>query len=120
MDPRLLALEIRPLAPLAGWAPVGRRIEALSTALAGGEGVHPADVARLRRWARRWRTLHADLRAFYAETAEDSSTAGFVLARWLDNEPRPDGETLGRLHRLYRERRGAEAPFDLYPRDWRS
>ena len=115
-----MIVEIRPLADLSRWAPVGRRIEALTTALAGGEGVHPADVARLRRWARRWRTLHADLRAFYAETAEADSTAGFVLALWLDNEPRPDGATLGRVHRLYRERRGQSAPFDLYPRDWRA
>jgi hypothetical protein len=109
-----LMLELAPLAGLA-WQPLAERVEALTTALRGGDGVGPGLVNQLRTWAHRWAALHADLRAFYTRHAEHPA-AEAALWRILDGGDRLRGPLRGQLDRLWIEDHGAEPNIHLVPR----
>ena len=66
----LLAMEAGPLADLRGWPPVGSLLESLAGALRGGPGLSAAEIARLRLWSGRWRSLSGPVRRFYAEEVD--------------------------------------------------
>lgn len=121
-----LSLEVRPLADLRYWEPVGTRLDAISGVLAGTHTLSRADVACLRRWAGRWRVLHPKLRAFYAaETAPapggapmDPGIIESALWRILEGEGRPDVSSRQRaaLGVRWVARYGCSPSYDLAPK----
>lgn len=110
-----LVLEARVLAPLAGWEPVGSRLEALVGAARGEDGVSEADTTRLRAWARRWTLLPEPLRAFYLRHLEDEQpTARVVLWKLLHAE-RPEDWQVARLRALWEQDTGCIPLRDIAP-----
>ena len=114
----VLAAEIAALAPLARVDFVARRVESVSEALRGGEGISEREIAEVRLAVARWRVLSPRLRHFYAETAPASTDARIVLYHLL-LDPRPgvlSGPRTGSLYRSWRDLFGTEPAIDLYPR----
>ena len=113
-----LAAEIGALAPLAGVDFVDRRVEAVSSAIGGGEGVSEREVVALRLAVARWRSLSARLRDFYSATAPTSEDARIVLWHLLFN-PKPgvlNGPRTGSLYRAWSDLYGSPPAINLYPR----
>jgi hypothetical protein len=120
MDPvalALLALEIRDLRELAAWEQVGGLLEELVATAHGHGGLSEDDVHRLRSWARRWRTLPAELRAFYVAHAAEHEAASVALWYVLQGTPWSIAPgTAGAVHHLYREHAARMPPWSLFPR----
>jgi hypothetical protein len=113
-----LAAEIAALAPIAGVDFVARRVESVSDALRGGDGVSEREIGEIRLAVARWRSLSPRLRHFYAETAPTSTDARIVLWHLLI-DPRPGvltGPRTGSLYRSWRDLYGSDPAIDLYPR----
>lgn len=121
-----LSLELQPLVELAGWPPVGERLEAIPGVLRGTHSLTRADIRCLRRWAARWADVSPRLRAFYAaETAPDAlggpaaaSVIDAALWRILEGEERPDlsGRQRAALGVRWVARYGAPPSMDLAPK----
>lgn len=114
----VLSMEVRSLEPLATWEPVGTLLDVLRGAFSGGEGLDAVGVARLRRWARRWRVLHPGLRAFYAaEVIDDpAGIASTALWRILDGSRAAFSPAQGfLLKQAWRARFGSFPAMELVP-----
>jgi hypothetical protein len=112
-----LLLEVKPLAVLSSWEPVGARLEALSGAIRGQGSVSDRDTTLLRSWARRWALLPPAVRDFYARhvQAEDSETARVVLWRILEGR-RSEDWMVRKLERLWEQDSGVQPiGVDLAP-----
>lgn len=107
-----LLLELAPLRDLP-WLPLAQRVEALTTALRGGDGVGPGLVDQLRRWAGTWQHLHSDLRAFYGRHAGHPA-AEAAIWRILEGG-RFVGPLRGQLERLWLDDHGSPAGLSLVP-----
>lgn len=108
-----LMLELAPLRGLP-WAPLTERIERLTTALRGGEGVGRDTVDQIRRWAHRWSEIHTDLRAFYVRHA-DHPAAEAALWRIFEGGGQFTGPLRGQLERLWVEDHQSEPGITLVP-----
>lgn len=113
-----LLLELAPLQGLA-WAPLGERVELLTAAMLGGEGVSAGLVQQLRRWAHRWPEVHADLRAFYLRHAREAACEA-ALWKIFEGGDRLTGPLRGQLDRLWTEDHGALPDLVLVPHPRRS
>lgn len=110
-----LLLEVRPLAVLSSWEPVGARLEALAGAIRGTGPLTERDCTLLRSWASRWAALPGDVRDFYARHVDDSETARVVLWRVLEGR-RADDWQVARLRRLWEDDCGLQpVGVDLAP-----
>lgn len=103
------------LEDLAGWEPVGGRLEAAREALGGGTGLRPDEVDRLVTWAARWSGLRADLRAFYCALAPRDRTADVALRRVLDGGRPLEGWQAAALRRLWIQATGLDVAVELCP-----
>jgi len=118
--PRLLA-HIRALdalvalEDLAGWEPVGARVEGVRTALGGGEGVRADEVDILVQLAARWSSLRIDLRAFYLALAPVDRTADVALRRILWGGPPLAGWQYAILSRKWEAATGMAPSIELVP-----
>jgi len=104
-----LLLEVKPLAVLSSWEPVGSRLEALSSAIRGVGSISERDTTLLRSWGRRWALLTEEVRGFYARhvQANDSETARVVLWRILEGK-RADDWMIRRLEKLWEQDTGIQ------------
>lgn len=107
-----LGLELGPLRELP-WQPLAERVEALATALRGGDGVGPGLVEQLRRWAATWQRLHPDLRTFYGRHASHPA-AEAAIWRILEGG-RFVGPLRGQLERLWLDDHGSSPGLTLVP-----
>lgn len=82
--PAMLHLELAALAALRQWPTVAIELAALTDALRGGEGAADAQIRRPRAWSRRWSSLHASLRTWYATHAHTDGRIGAALFHVLD------------------------------------
>lgn len=123
-----LGLELAPLGPLcqAGWLPLVKRLRVLADAMRGDDGATERDVDQLRRWATAWAALNQKIRDFYvAEVADIEATTVHsnldrvaitsALYRVLNSAPPLSGWKHGRLRRLWTDRYGTNAIYDLTP-----
>lgn len=114
----VLAAEIASLAPISGIEFVARRVEAISIALRGGDGVSETEVSEIRLAVHRWRSLSPVLRDFYSCSAPTSEEARIVLYHLLFN-PKPgvlSGPRIGALSRAWLDLYGTDPAIDFYPR----
>lgn len=110
---RLLFLRrIRSLQELQAWPTIGVKLDAV---LGYSEPLHPEEEDQLEEWARRWRRLSPELRAFYARWAPDDETAGAVLHRLL-NGRRPENWQKRKLYQLWGRHSTTSCPTDIAPR----
>lgn len=110
-------LEVKPLAVLSSWEPVGARLEALTSAVRGTGTIEERDLTFLRSWARRWARLAPEVRDFYARhvQANDLETARVVLWRILEGR-RADGWQIRRLESAWeQDHRAQPIGIDLAP-----
>lgn len=116
---KALALQLRQLAELKRWHPVGSLAQTIVEAMAGVGGLAPADVIRLSQWAARWREASPVLRAFYTEALSEidhdhDDYPALSAGLWNLFCAHPiNGPTVGRLHQIYRETMGGSPPFPL-------
>lgn len=104
-----LLLEVKPLAVLSSWEPIGSRLEALAGAIRGVGSISERDTTLLRSWGRRWGLLTPEVRDFYTRhvQAEDSETARVVLWRILEGK-RAEDWMIRRLERLWEQDTGIQ------------
>jgi len=114
---RALALALAGLRGLSGWEPVDALVERVVEALRGGDGLAPADAARLHRWSSTWARTRPEVRRFY-RAALDAEATGIVAAGlWSLLDGRPADRSLRpRLARLHLDLLGEEAGIDLTAR----
>lgn len=114
-----LARELQALTDLHEWRPVATRVEAVTTALRGGDGISEREVADLRAACARWPRLSSSLREFYAHHAPRDAIASIALWHLLFKPERDgiSGPMRGHLRRLWSDHNGASPAADLYP--WR-
>ncbi len=105
-----LLLEIKPLAPLQAWEPVGSRLEALVSAVRGGEGISKRHVEDLRVWSNRWARLHPQVREFYLHHVplmdERFDPARIALWRVFKGGPILEGWQYRKVYDLWIDRYG--------------
>lgn len=114
----MLAMEVGPLVrDLAGWQFVGVLAEQVHGAAAGHDGITQDEIATLRAWSRRWQSLPARLRLFYACHAPQHEPASVALWHTLRGTPHEvQGITRGALRELWLAWAGADPPWTLTPR----
>lgn len=101
-----LVLEVKPLAVLGTWEPVGSRLEALVSAVRGEGSLGEREITTLRAWARRWTLLPEPLRDFYVRHLQDESpTARVVLWKVLHAET-PEDWQIRKLAHLWEQDTG--------------
>jgi hypothetical protein len=66
------------LAPLWEWEVVGKEVESLRAAMAGGDGFTLQQSLRVKKWAFKWLRLSENLKDFYGQGFEDQ-TIGYAL-----------------------------------------
>lgn len=88
------------------WTFLAMQIEALATALRGGEGVTEAQILRIRKIANNWRRLPKEMRTFYKEASIEDPKIGSCLTIILDQERRLTGPLRGHAGKLFRDRYG--------------
>lgn len=116
-----VVLEVKPLAVLSSWEPIGSRLESLVDSARGTGTISEADVVKLRAWARRWAKLPESVRAFYALHAGTegdlaSTTARVVLWKVLNGQ-RPEDWQVRKLEKLWeQDHRVLPVGIDLAPR----
>lgn len=115
---RALALQLSALRELRHWDEAAMLAERVSDALAGTEGLSPADLQRASRWARRWSDLHPDTRAFYVRAlnhtiaSSDQAAVHVGLRSILDDRP-AEPWARGILSQLHRQLLGVAPERDL-------
>ena len=112
-----LLLEVKPLAVLSGWEPVGIRLESLATAIRGQGPMTERDVTLLRSWGRRWGLLDPEVREFYARQVQaENVTARVCLWRIFEGK-RIDHEWMfRRLFQAWEQETGIQPiGIDLCP-----
>lgn len=111
-----LLLEVKVLAPLSSWEPVGSRLESLTTALQGEGAVTEPELVALRAWARRWTLLPEAIRAFYLLHLQDEMPTARVCLWKVLHAERPEDWQVRKLSYLWEQDTGC-FPFriDLAP-----
>lgn len=102
-----LQLELSPLSGVQ-WEFLAIQIEALTTALRGGEGVSEAQILRIRKIAANWRKLPREMQTFYKEASKEDPKIGSCLTVILDQERRLTGPLRGHVGKLFRDRYGRD------------
>lgn len=110
-----LAAEVGVLADLADWMPCGVLLEALPASLRGGDGLTRRDIRRLRVWAANWRSLHPDVRAFYATNHDQPGVEAGLWYLLGSRRDKPLGPVIGRIRRAYTDAYGHEPAIELLP-----
>lgn len=102
-------LEVQCLGVLAGWEPVGSRLQSLIDAVRGVEGISERHVVQLQSWARAWSQLHPRVQAFYSWAVSHSDAPDpprVALWRIFNRQPVAQG-TRWRVTRLWTEHTGS-------------
>jgi hypothetical protein len=101
-------LEVQSLAPLAGWEPVGIRLQALVDAARGVGAIGERDLYLLRCWAAQWQALSEEVRAFYLRHLDEQAPTARVVLWHVLNGRRPQSWQIRILSRIWLDDTGLE------------
>ena len=114
-----LALELGPLAELRGWVVVGEKLETFADTIRGHGGLTDSEINRMRKWARRWKSISPSLRKFYAEQTHRETIHPCVSsALWYMLEssgPPLSGKQYAVLRSIWISEYGIEPSLELAP-----
>ena len=127
-------LEVVPLRTLQNWQPVGSLFELIDANVmdfcGGGlvqdtEGLTKQELLRLRKWSKRWRSMHERIREFYIleshweleQTKADQVLIDTILWKILDADVwfRPNTSTYMRISERWVRRYGCQPSIELIP-----
>lgn len=111
-----ILLEVKALAVLAGWEPVGSRVEVLTCAIQGTGSISEHALTQLRTWSRRWTALGEPRRAFYVRHLADEVPTARVVLWAILNARRAQAWQIRRLELLWQQDTGClPLRLDLAP-----
>ena len=108
-----LAVEVECLAELSGWESVGLDLENLTLSMRGEDGITTTTILRLRRRARAWGHLRAEVREFFAAHVSEHAAARLCLLHAFGEVKDLPGWAVGKTRRLYEAHAGHPCPFNV-------